>query len=125
LVIGADIAVLLHPVSQGAAALVGWLAVPDAPLPWITGHGGFIAANQQTSSTLYQPDVLPLTEQVAGGEFVFALSDVLGSLGGSGALFGVLEDFLRTVGDGGTDRVNDAAAVAAGRMRDIEAAHGR
>jgi alpha-glucoside transport system substrate-binding protein len=125
LVIGADIAVLLHPVSQGAAKLVSWLAGPDAPLPWITGHGGFIAANQQTSSTLYQPDVLPLTEQVSGGEFVFALSDVLGSLGGSGALFGVLEDFLRTVGDGGADRVDDAAAVVAGRMRDIEAAHGR
>ncbi|HEX4705262.1 MAG TPA: ABC transporter substrate-binding protein [Pseudonocardiaceae bacterium] len=125
LVISADIAVLLHPVSAGAAALVGWLAEPDAPLPWITDHGGFIAANQQTPSTFYQPDVLPLTEQVSGSEFVFDLSDLLGSLGGSGALFQVLEEFLRTVGDGGTDRVDDAAAVVAGRMRDIEAAHGR
>ncbi len=125
LLIGADIAVLLRPVSAGAAALVGWLAGPDAPLPWITRHGGFIAANRQTPPEFYTPLVQPLVDQVRTSPLAFALSDELGSLGGSGALFGVLEDFLRTVGDGHTYRVGEAATTAAGRMRAIEAAHGR
>lgn len=124
LVIGADIAVLLKPVSKGAAALVQWLAQPTTPLPWITGHGGFIAANRQTPPQFYLPLVQPLTDPVANSPFVFDLSDVLGSLGGSGALFGVLEDFLRTVGDGRGFRVDDAAQTAAARMRDIGAPHG-
>jgi alpha-glucoside transport system substrate-binding protein len=125
LVIGADIAVLLRPVSKPTAALVNWLAQPQAPLPWITGHGGFIAANRQTPPQFYQPLVQPLTDPVANSPFVFDLSDELGSLGGTGALFGVLEDFLRTIGDGRGYRVDDAAETAAARMRDIGTAHGR
>jgi alpha-glucoside transport system substrate-binding protein len=125
LVIGADIAVLLRPVSAGATALVRWLAGPRAPLPWITGHGGFIAANRQTPPGFYKQVVDPLVTQVSQSPFAFDLSDELGSLGGSGALFQVLEDFLRTVGDGGGDRVADAAWTAGSRMREIEEDHGR
>lgn len=124
LVIGADIAVLLRPPSAGGAELVRWLAGPRAPLPWITRHGGFIAANRQTPPRYYQPLVEPLVAQVSSSPFAFDLSDELGSLGGSGALFGVLEDFLRTVGDGGADRVADAARAAGARMRAIGEGHG-
>lgn len=125
LVIGADIAVLLQPVGAGAAKLVQWLARPTAPLPWITGHGGFIAANRRTPVRYYQPLVEPLVAQMSSSAFVFDLSDELGSLGGSGALFSVLEDFLRAVGDGGGDRVDGAAQAAAARMRELEEDHGR
>jgi hypothetical protein len=68
--------------------------------------------------------VAPLVTQVSQSPFAFDLSDALGSLGGSDALFAVLEDFLRTVGDGGGDRVADAARVAAARMRRIEVTGG-
>jgi alpha-glucoside transport system substrate-binding protein len=127
LVIGADVAVLLRPVSQGARALVNWLAQPGTPLPWIQRLGGFIAANRRTDVGLYRPIVRPLVTEVnaaATKPLAFGLSDALGSLGGSGALFAVLEDFLRTVGDGHPERVADAAAAAGRRMRDIEAGHG-
>jgi len=122
-VIGADIAVLLHPVSAGAAALVGWLAEPGARCVdhrsrWL--HRGEPA----DPSTFYQPDVLPLTEQVSGSEFVFALSTCW-VRSAAAARFSECWRLPADRGDGGTDRVNDAAAVVAGRMRDIEATHGR
>jgi alpha-glucoside transport system substrate-binding protein len=126
LVIGADVAVLLAPVRPGARALVNWLATPEAPLPWITGHGGFIAANRRTDLGAYGPVVKTLAAAVADtGSLTFDLSDSVGALGGSGGLFPVLEDFLRAVGDGHPDRVGPAAATAARRMHDTEVAHGR
>jgi alpha-glucoside transport system substrate-binding protein len=129
LMIGADVAVLLRPpgqpVKKGAADLVAYLADPRTPLPWISGLGGFIAANKRTDITRYDRVVQPLVMEVARRPLVFNLSDELGSLGGSGALYQVLEDFLRTVGDGHPERVDDAAAAAGRRMRDIEVANGR
>lgn len=125
LVISADIAVLPRPASPGAQDFVRWLAKPDTPEPWIKNYGGFIAANSQTPAVDYDALVEPLILPVTTGEpFVFDLSDAMGSLGGTGALFTVLEDFVRAVGDGGADRVADAANAAANRMSHIEAAHG-
>jgi alpha-glucoside transport system substrate-binding protein len=124
LVIGADIAVLPAPAGDGAKAFVRWLAGPDAPKPWIRDHGGFIAANKQTKF-VYSTAVEKLASPVNDGTFAFDLSDSLGSLGGSGALWQVLEDFLRTVGDGRTDLVAEAAEVAAARMHALEVDHGR
>lgn len=124
-VVGADIAVLPAPAGDGATAFVRWLAQPASPLPWITTHGGFIAANLRTPRAAYTGSVRRLADQVAAHPFAFNLSDALGSLGGSGGLWQALEDFLRTVGDGRTYRITDAAATAAGAMHDIEAAHGR
>ncbi len=129
LMIGSDVAVLLRPVKDGAAALVRWLAAPDTPLPWIEQHGGFVAANERTPITKYRSDnAQRLVQQVTRpwpDPLVFDLSDELGSVGGSGALFQVLEDFVRTVGDGHPERVAAAATVAGRRMRDIEVGHGR
>jgi alpha-glucoside transport system substrate-binding protein len=132
-VIGADIAVLPAPSAEGARAFVRWLAGPEAPLPWIRGHGGFIAADRRTPTTSYSPWVgelatavrTPTLPTAVRPTFAFDLSDELGSLGGSGALWQVLEDFLRTVGDGRGHLVDTAAATAADRMHDIEAGHGR
>lgn len=125
LVVGADIAVLPKPARTVAQDFVRWLAKPDTPEPWIKNYGGFIAANSQTPAVDYDPHVEPLIIPVTTGEpFVFDLSDAMGVLGGSGALFTVLEDFVRAVGDGGSDRVADAANAAARQMSHIEAAHG-
>lgn len=126
LVIGADIAVLLAPASKGAQDFVRWLAQPDTPVPWISGHGGFIAANEQTKASAYDAVIAPLRAPLLAYDplFVFDLSDAMGSLGGSGALFTVLEEFLRTVGDGHTDRIDDAANAAVRQMIHIEAADG-
>jgi alpha-glucoside transport system substrate-binding protein len=125
LIVGADIAVVLQPASRGANDFVRWLAQPDTPVPWISGHGGFIAANRQTPASDYDALVEPLLAPFTTNDpFVFDLSDAMGSLGGSGALFSVLENFLRAVGDGRSDRIVDAANSAADRMTDIEAADG-
>jgi alpha-glucoside transport system substrate-binding protein len=123
LVIGADIAVLTKPVGAGATALVKWLAGPDAPMPWIRNHGGFIAANLRTPTSGYTDSVSKLAFQVNTKKSGFGLSDELGSTGSSGGLWQVLEDFLRTVGDGRTYRVDDAAVTAAERMYDLESHH--
>lgn len=125
LVIGADIAVLTKPVGAGATALVKWLARPDAPIPWIRNHGGFIAANLRTPTSGYTSSVSTLAFQVNTKPTGFDLSDELGTTGSSGGLWQVLEDFLRTVGDGRTYRVDDAAATAAERMYDLESHHER
>lgn len=120
LVIGADIAVLLQPPTQGARDFVTWLGGPRTPEPWITDHGGFIPANKQTPVAHYGEQVRSLVTAFRDTDsFVFSLTDADGAIGGSGALFAVLEDFLRTVGDGGTGRVRDAAATAADRMTKI------
>lgn len=125
LVISADIAVLPRPAAPGARDFVRWLAKPSTPEPWIKNYGGFIAANSQTPAVDYDPRVEPLITPVTTGEpFGFDLSDAMGVLGGSGALFAVLEDFVRAVGDGGSERVADAANAAANRMSHIEATHG-
>jgi alpha-glucoside transport system substrate-binding protein len=128
LVIGADIAVLPTPVTGAARDFVSWLAGSEAPLPWITGHGGFIGPNRNTDTRHYTPAVcklLPTQAELNDPGLVFDLSDELGSLGGSGAYWQVLEDFLRTVGDGHPELVDSAAETAAARMYDIGVSHGR
>lgn len=116
-VIGGDIAVLTAPASAHAQDLVIRLAGAKAPLPWITGHGGFIAANLDTPRT-YRPVVAQLAGQLTepGRDLVFNLSDELGALGGREGLWRVLQDFLVRVGHGGPGAVPDAARDAAARM---------
>lgn len=140
-VVGGDVAVL--PASHGPYArdLVASLARPEAPLPWInpsdvpdTGDarrrepwGGFIAANLNTPRTEYSHQLGLLVAQLARqgtsraeSTFRFDLSDRLGAVGSLQGLWAVLQNFLRTIGNGGTSRVPGAARDSARRMRDFE-----
>jgi alpha-glucoside transport system substrate-binding protein len=103
LVIGGDVAVLTEPVTDDAADLVRSLARPNAPLPWITGVGGFLAAHINTPPDWYRPPLNMLAADLAPplrGPVRFDLSDQLGPVGGSGGLWRVLQDFLVRVGGG-------------------------
>ncbi|HSV67761.1 MAG TPA: ABC transporter substrate-binding protein [Mycobacteriales bacterium] len=128
LVVGGDVAVLLKhagdtAVDDYAVNLVTRLANEEAPLPWITGHGGFLAANLKTPIASYSDLLKPLAEQLARPNveqpIAFDLSDRLGALGGSEGLWRVLQDFLVAVGGRGPTAVPDAADIAVRRLNDL------
>jgi alpha-glucoside transport system substrate-binding protein len=115
-VIGGDIAVLAAPAGDQAVDLVHRLARPDAPQPWIERYGGFIAANRRYLGP-YSPALTALSSPLGRSALVFDLSDDLGALGGREGLWGVMQDFLKSVGGRGADAV-PAAALAAARTMD-------
>jgi alpha-glucoside transport system substrate-binding protein len=128
LVVGGDVAVLAASPSEQAKDLVAKLAEPAAPLPWIDGYGGFLAANPQTSDRHYSPELAGLADQLSrqpAGPIAFDLSDQLGALGGSDGLWQVLQDLLVKVVTSGPQAVEAAAAEACRAMSDLEAELGQ
>lgn len=114
LVISGDLLVLTSPASEAAVNLIKYLAAPDAPVPWITGTGGFIAANPKTDMRHYSPTLRGLATDLREREHRFGLSDQLGRLGGSEGLQRVLQDLLRALADRTSPR--DAADAACEQM---------
>ncbi len=115
---GGDAAVVMTP-SEGASALLRYLASPEAGEIW-AARGGFISPNEDVDLAAY-PDVT--TRRIAralleaGDDFRFDLSDLqpveFGGTTGAG-MWGVLRDFLADPSDvPGTAARLDAAAAAA------------
>lgn len=119
LVISGDLLVLTSPASEAAVNLIEYLARPDAPEPWITGTGGFIAANPDTDMGYYSPTLRGLATELRQRQLRFGLSDQLGRLGGSEGLQRVLQNLLRALAAGTSPR--DAADAACAQM--VEAVH--
>jgi alpha-glucoside transport system substrate-binding protein len=109
---------MTRPASDRTIELIGNLAKPDAPTPWITDTGGFIAANEQTDRRLYSPALDKLADDVRQHEIRFDLSDQLGVVGGREGLQRVLQDLLQAVGNGMP--VRDAAQHAVDDMVSVE-----
>ncbi|QIS07598.1 extracellular solute-binding protein [Nocardia brasiliensis] len=112
-IVGGDVIVVTESAGDRAIALVEALAAPNAPLPWIDGYGGFIAPNLRTEarySPLLEPSARTLRTRTA-----FDLSDRIGAVGGRNGLWRILTDFLTTVGNGATERLDEATdrAIAA------------
>lgn len=112
-IVGGDVMVVTESATDRAMELVAALATPAAPLPWIEDYGGFIAPNLRTNvrySELLAPSADTLWERSA-----FDLSDRIGAVGGRNGLWRILTDFLTTIGDGATERLDDATdhAIAA------------
>lgn len=117
-IVGGDVMVVTTGAAANAAALVAALADPVAPIPWIEGWGGFLAPNLRTKarySALLEPSARALATRSA-----FDLSDRIGAVGGRNGLWRILTDFLTTVGNGATDRVNAAIDDAITALDDIE-----
>lgn len=119
LVISSDLLVLTRPASGAAQDLIRYLARPAAPLPWIRGTGGFIAANPDTDLTYYSPTLRKLAQALREHDTRFGLADQLGRLGGSEGLQRVLQDLLRGVAAG----VAPAEAARAACRAMVDAAH--
>jgi alpha-glucoside transport system substrate-binding protein len=119
LVISSDLLVLTRPASGAAQDLIRYLARPAAPLPWIRGTGGFIAANPDTDLTYYSPTLRKLAKVLQEHDTRFGLSDQLGRLGGSEGLQRVLQDLLRGVATG----IAPAEAARAACRAMVDAAH--
>lgn len=119
LIVGSDVIVVTKPASNNALDLARRLAGAEAPLPWISDTGGFIAANPGTDDVLaaaarrergkppylqhevgYSPALRKLKKQLDTADFSFELSDQLGSMGGNEALRRVLTDFLKATTSG-------------------------
>lgn len=110
--VSSDLLVLTSNASDAARQLIRDLARPAAPVPWIRGTGGFIAANPETDMDHYSDTERRLANAVLHHEIRFGLADQLGRLGGSEGLQRVLQDLLRAAVDGVPAR---RAAEAAGR----------
>jgi alpha-glucoside transport system substrate-binding protein len=110
---GGDVIVVTESAGSHADRLVEALAAPEAPLPWIDDHGGFLAPNHRTQAT-YSALLAPVARE-SDSWSGFDLSDQLGAVGGRNGLWRILTDFLIDVGDGATERINAAVdrAVAA------------
>lgn len=119
LVISGDLLVLTTSASGAARDLIGYLATPDAPVPWIREIGGFIAANPRTDPRHYSPTLRRLATELKEKPLRFGLSDQLGRLGGSEGLQRVLQDMLRGLADG----TPPAAAARAASEQMIDAEH--
>lgn len=126
LVVGGDVAVLTAPASEAARNLVELLAGSQAPLPWIRGYGGFLAANQHDPGAPYSPELRELADQLTGNSqsIRFDLSDRLGPLGGGEGLWQVLQKFLQDVGERGEDQVPPAVDRALARLGELEELEG-
>lgn len=117
---GGDIAVLRKPAGDQASEFVRWLAGPQAPVSWINGNGGFLAANPRSDNTSPGPNYTANARQLlaalrhSGGPYL-DLFDGVGSAYGT-PLERALEDFLRTVGDGGSRAVDQAARTVIDTM---------
>ncbi|HEU5111098.1 MAG TPA: hypothetical protein VFT95_21360, partial [Micromonosporaceae bacterium] len=122
LVLAGDLLVLTRPAGPGARELIRYLATPQAPEPWIRDTGGFLAANPETSASLYGPVLsgldTELRRSMAAGRARFDLGDQLGPVGGRDGLQLVLVEFLRRLGAGG--RRDEAVRAALDAMADIE-----
>jgi alpha-glucoside transport system substrate-binding protein len=117
-VVSSDLLVLTRPASGAAQDLLRFLATPDAPVPWISGTGGFIAANPRTDLGHYSSTLRRLALALRGHPIRFGLADQLGRLGGSEGLQRVLQDLLRAVAAG--DRPRDVAGAACAAMVDAK-----
>jgi alpha-glucoside transport system substrate-binding protein len=130
-VVGGDIAVLPHGARPEAHTLMSQLAGEHAPEPWISGYGGFIAANQNTPVSKYSDAMRPLVRVAEPSQpvqqtlderppmkTVFGLADQLGALGGRDGLWRVLQDFLAAVGRG--TAVSEAVRTAVDRMAKLD-----
>jgi alpha-glucoside transport system substrate-binding protein len=102
LAVAGDLLVLTQPASDESLELLRFLATPDAPLPWITGTGGFIAANPDTPTSGYSPTLARLARHLRaqGDNIRFDLSDQLGAVGGREGLQRALQDLLEQLGAG-------------------------
>lgn len=112
-IVGGDVMVVTDSASDRAMDLVKALADPAAPLPWIKDYGGFIAPNLRTDAQ-YSPFLEPAARTL-GTRTAFDLSDRIGAVGGRNGLWRILTDFLTAVGDGQTERLDEATdrAIAA------------
>ncbi|MEU8899804.1 ABC transporter substrate-binding protein [Nocardia sp. NPDC048505] len=129
-IIGGDIIVLTQRAGESARAIAARLAGPRAPLPWIEGHGGFLAANQLApaaysawlaprAAALAARTAPPDAKQTAGTEqLAFDLSDRIGAVGGRNGLWRTLTEFLVAVG--GSTPVPVAAERAIADLAELE-----
>ena len=115
---GGDVAVQLRS-SEAAAALLAFLATPEAAAVWASA-GGFLSPNLDLDLGAYPDDVTRGVARrllEAGDDFRFDLSDLQPSaFGGSETtgMFAELRAFLRTRDAAGTAARLEAAATAAG-----------
>jgi len=101
LIAGGDVMVLTRPAGDNAKDLVGRLADPSAPTPWIR-RGGFIPANLHGDVDAdYSPMAGSLAKDLRRREErrYFDLSDQIGAVGGRAGLWRALQDFLIATGD--------------------------
>ncbi|MFI6998666.1 ABC transporter substrate-binding protein [Nocardia sp. NPDC050175] len=105
-IVGGDVMVVTESAADRAMEVVGALADPAAPLPWIENYGGFIAPNLRTNAR-YSP-FLEASARTLNTRSAFDLSDRIGAVGGRNGLWRILTDFLIAVGDGKTERLDDA-----------------
>jgi len=112
--ISSDLLVLTSPASDQAKEMIRYLASRAAPVPWIRGIGGFIAANPNTDSRYYSPTLRRLSAELRDHhEISFGLADRLGRLGGGEGLQRVLQNLLRAVAEGaGPEQAADDACDA-------------
>jgi alpha-glucoside transport system substrate-binding protein len=112
--ISSDLLVLTNPASEQAIEMIRHLASPAAPVPWIRGIGGFIAANPDTGTGYYSPTLRRLSAELRGDhDTSFGLADRLGRLGGGEGLQRVLQNLLRAVAAGTSpDRAAEDACRA-------------
>ncbi|HEX2132636.1 MAG TPA: ABC transporter substrate-binding protein [Actinophytocola sp.] len=117
LVATGDLLVLTAPSRPAAGDLIRHLSGPEAPVPWITGTGGFIAANRKTDLSHYTQNLRELAMELRSSDPRFDLSDqvVLGDV-----LKRVLQDLLRALAAGTAPAA--AADTAARAMADAERA---
>ncbi|HZC27680.1 MAG TPA: ABC transporter substrate-binding protein [Actinopolymorphaceae bacterium] len=120
LIAGGDVAVLTKPAGDDAKDLLRRLADERAPLPWITGNHGFIAANRKAPQSFYTTVIEPFARQLHDRTFRFDLADQIGAVGGREGLWRVLQDFLARVGDGQGSRAEEATDRAIEHLLALE-----
>ncbi|HEU5474376.1 MAG TPA: ABC transporter substrate-binding protein [Actinophytocola sp.] len=100
--IAGDLLVAVKPARASAFDLLRYLGGEDAPIPWIKDTGGFIAANQDTDSSLYSRTLRRHERQLRDPRqpIRFALADQLGPVGGRDGLALVLQQLVRDLGTG-------------------------
>jgi alpha-glucoside transport system substrate-binding protein len=121
LAVAGDLLVLVKPARKPAYSLLRYLASPQAPLPWIRGTGGFIAANPDTDSRYYSDTLRRLAREVHESTVSFRLADQLGPVGGKDGLALVLQQLVHDLASGVPPAT--AARQAAPKMVEIAEAN--
>ncbi|WP_330180525.1 extracellular solute-binding protein [Nocardia sp. NBC_01503] len=98
---GGDVMVVTRSAKDSAVQLVSLLTQPEAPLPWITRYGGFVAANQRTPQ-VYSPLIAPVATRFEHWT-AFDMGDRIGSDGGRFELWRILTEFLTELDTAGID----------------------
>ncbi|MBF6331245.1 ABC transporter substrate-binding protein [Nocardia transvalensis] len=109
---GGDVMVITTAADSRSEDLVAALAAPTAPLPWLTGYGGFVAPSNETPAPASYHGIFEDVAAQLNSWDIFDFADLIGPIGRRNGLWRILTDFLIDVGSRRRGRIDEAVDLA-------------